>query len=147
MDKFMFQLPVANVFVRHARAIPIASRKVDPEMLERAFELIAAELAAGQVVCIFPEGGLTRDGEPLEYRPGIERIIAASPVPVIPMALNGLWGSFFSRVDGAALKKPFRRGFRSELWLTVGTPIEPGDVNVELVRDRILEIWRARTEK
>jgi 1-acyl-sn-glycerol-3-phosphate acyltransferase len=146
MDKFMFQIPVANIFVRHAKAIPIASRKIDPEMLERAFDLIAAELEAGNVVCIFPEGGLTRDGDPLEYRAGIEKIIERTPVPVVPLALNGLWGSFFSRVDGAALKTPFRRGLRSPLWVKAGTPIPAEEATVETVRDAILAMWRQRPD-
>ena len=51
----------------------------------------------GEIVGIFPEGRLTRSGELNPFRPGIERIVAETPVPVVPMALHGLWGSFFSR--------------------------------------------------
>jgi 1-acyl-sn-glycerol-3-phosphate acyltransferase len=147
MDKFMFQLPIVNRFVKRCKAIPIASKKVDPELLEKAWDRIAEELEAGNVVCIFPEGGLTRDGEPLEYRPGIEKIVERTPVPVVTLAMNGMWGSFFSRVDGAALKKPFRRGLRSRIWLTVHEVLTPDEVTVDRVRHSIISTWARRPEK
>lgn len=89
-------------------------------MMEAAFAAIARELDDGQVVVIFPEGRLTDTGELYPFRPGIERILAANPVPVVPMAILGMWGSFFSRKDGQALKRPFRR-----LWSRVTVVIEP----------------------
>jgi 1-acyl-sn-glycerol-3-phosphate acyltransferase len=141
MDKFMFQIPVVTWLVRHAGAIPIASRKVDPALLEQAWDRIAAALEAGEVVCIFPEGGLTRDGEPLPWRPGVERIVARNPVPVVPMALNGLWGSFFSRIEGTAMARPLRRGFRAPLRLTVGDPLAPEGLTVDQVREAVLAMW------
>jgi 1-acyl-sn-glycerol-3-phosphate acyltransferase len=147
MDKFMFQLPVVNRFVKRCKAIPIASRKVDPELLEKAWDRIAEELEAGNVVCIFPEGGLTRDGDPLEYRPGIEKIVERTPVPVVTLAMNGMWGSFFSRIDGAALKAPFRRGIRSRIWLTVHEVLAPDEVTIERVRESIVGVWTRRPEK
>ncbi|MFO6382685.1 1-acyl-sn-glycerol-3-phosphate acyltransferase, partial [Pseudomonas aeruginosa] len=80
-----------------AGAVPIAARHEDEGIYERAFQRIADYLRDGELVCIFPEGKLTADGEMNEFRAGIERIIEETPVPVIPMALQGLWGSFFSR--------------------------------------------------
>jgi hypothetical protein len=77
-------------------------------------------------VGVFPEGHLTRDGELQPFRPGISRILAANPVPVVPMALSGLWGSFFSRIDGSAMQTPFRRGVFSDIALQVGAPVPPG---------------------
>src|SRR5690606_11938684 len=86
-----------NLVFRAARAIPIAGAKEDPAIMERAFEQIDAALAAGELVGIFPEGALTRDGDIATFRAGVERILAARPVPVVPMALCGMWQSMWSR--------------------------------------------------
>jgi hypothetical protein len=93
----IFNVPVLRFIFRSMKAIPIAGSKEAPEVLERAYEDIAAALADGQLVCIFPEGQLTRDGEIAPFRPGLVRILERTPVPVIPMALSGLWRSIFSR--------------------------------------------------
>ena len=112
--KFM-QLPMIGFLFRDAKVIPIASRKEDPEILEQAYEQIKSALAAGDVVCIFPEGQITYDGKLAPFKPGIEKILESSPVPVIPMTLTGLWGSYFSRAHGtSAFSKPsiiFKRVF------------------------------------
>src|SRR5690606_16044720 len=84
----IYRLPLLSFFFRTIRAIPIAGAKEDPGMLERAYEAIAGELAAGELVGIFPEGKLTSDGEIDVFRPGITRILERTPVPVIPMALS-----------------------------------------------------------
>lgn len=76
---------------------------------------------AGQLVCVFPEGKLTTDGEIDSFRPGIETIVRRDPVPVVPMALQGLWGSFFSHKDGPALSRPPRR-FWSRIGIVAGAP-------------------------
>ena len=123
----IFQIPILSFIFRTARAIPIAGRREDPDMLERAYEQIDAELEAGHLVCIFPEGQITRDGELNTFRKGIERIIERRPVPVIPVALRGLWGSWFSRKGGAAILKAPRR-WRARLHLVVGEPREPDRV-------------------
>jgi 1-acyl-sn-glycerol-3-phosphate acyltransferase len=86
-------------------------------MMEAAFEEVAKALAAGELVAIFPEGKITDTGELYPFRPGVQRIVARTPVPVIPMALQGLWGSFFSRKDGPAMSKPLRRGMFSKIAL------------------------------
>ena len=93
----IFNVPVLRFIFRSMKAIPIAGSKEAPEVLERAYDEIAAALADGQLVCIFPEGQLTRDGEIAPFRPGLARILERSPVPVIPMALSGLWRSIVSR--------------------------------------------------
>ena len=93
----IFNVPVLRFIFRSMKAIPIAGSKEAPEVLERAYDEIAAALADGQLVCIFPEGQLTRDGEIGLFRPGLSRILDRTPVPVIPMALSGLWRSIFSR--------------------------------------------------
>jgi 1-acyl-sn-glycerol-3-phosphate acyltransferase len=97
MDHRIFRTPVLSFVFRTAKAIPIAPAHEDPAMLERAFEAIARELADGQLVGIFPEGKLTSTGEMNEFRGGIVKILERTPVPVVPMALSGLWRSLFTR--------------------------------------------------
>jgi 1-acyl-sn-glycerol-3-phosphate acyltransferase len=121
------KMPVVGPIFARAKVIPIASFKEDPEALNKAMDRIAEELEAGEVVCIFPEGRITETGDLNVFKPGIERIIARTPVPVIPAALQGLWGSFFSRKDGKAMTHPFRR-FYSHISLVFGPPILPNEV-------------------
>jgi 1-acyl-sn-glycerol-3-phosphate acyltransferase len=126
MDHNIFNVPVLSFIFRTAHAIPIAPAREDPDALQKAFDQIDAELAAGEVVCIFPEGKLTRDGELNEFKTGMERILERRPVPVIPMALRGLWGSFFSRREGKPAMSKLPRRFRSRIELVVTAPV-PGD--------------------
>ena len=93
--------------------------------MEQAFIKVAQELEDGQLVCIFPEGRLTADGEMVQFRQGISKILALHAAPVVPIALQGLWGSFFSRKYGAAMTRPFVRGFFSKINVVVGQPIAP----------------------
>lgn len=112
----IYNLPVLNFIFRTAGTVPIAARGEDERIYLQAFERIKAYLEAGEVVCIFPEGKLTADGELNEFKGGVELILQDSPVPVVPMALQGLWGSFFSRDPD---KRPFRR-FWSRVTLVAG---------------------------
>jgi len=90
----IYRLPVLNFIFRTAGTIPIAGRNEDIQIYEKAFTRIAQYLKDGELVCIFPEGKLTSDGEMNEFRGGVTRILEETPVPVIPLALQGLWGSF-----------------------------------------------------
>ncbi len=119
MFKPIYDMPLLNYIFRTGKTIPIDSKIRNPVIYERAFVRIREELEAGEVVCIFPEGKLTDDGEVAEFRAGIEKIVADYPVPVIPMALSGLWGSFFSHKGGKALTRLPRR-FWSRIKLAVG---------------------------
>lgn len=101
----IFDIPVLRGFFRNMKAIPIAGARDDIDIMNAAFETVDAELAAGNIVCIFPEGGITRDGEIQRFRPGIEKIIARRAVPVVPVALGRLWGSWFSRYKHGGLRK------------------------------------------
>ncbi|MDR2189049.1 MAG: MFS transporter [Azonexus sp.] len=140
MDHQVFKTPLLGFIFRHGHAIPIAPAKEDPAMMEQAFATISQALQDGHLIGIFPEGGVTRDGELQTFRPGISRILAADPVPVIPMALRGLWGSFFSRIEGRAMKHPFRRGFFSPIELCVGPPIAPADATPAALQARVAEL-------
>ncbi|MDZ4252472.1 MAG: MFS transporter [Sulfuritalea sp.] len=127
MDHGIFRWPVLNFVFRTSKAIPIASAKEDPAMMEKAFDEVGKALDAGDLVGIFPEGKITADGNINPFRPGITRILARNPVPVVPMALRGLWGSFFSRKDGPAMTKPFRRGVFSRIELVVGAAVQAAE--------------------
>jgi 1-acyl-sn-glycerol-3-phosphate acyltransferase len=142
MDHRIFNVPLLRFFFRIAKAIPIAPAKENPEMLERAYDAIARELADGQIVGIFPEGKLTSTGEMNEFRGGIVRILEKSPVPVIPMALSGLWQSLFARnrdkLRHAAKLFP-------KIRLAVGEPLPPAAVTPQLLQAAVLELrgeWR-----
>ncbi len=103
MDHHFFKAPGIRIFAEASKAIPIAPAKEDAALKERAFAQISAALRDGHIVCIFPEGAITRDGRTLPFKPGIDKILATDPVPVYVIALVGLWGSFFSRAKGRAL--------------------------------------------
>jgi 1-acyl-sn-glycerol-3-phosphate acyltransferase len=141
MDHRIFKIPLLNWFFRHAGAIAIAPVREDAAMLERANERIDAALADCDLVCIFPEGKITATGELNEFKQGVQRIVERTPVPVYPMALRGLWGSFFSRYGGAAFSEPvgarLRRGLRSKLEFVVGEPLPPQAVTPELLLQRV----------
>jgi len=114
----IFQIPLLSFIFKTAKAIPIASAKEDETLLAEAFDQIDKELDAGQIVCLFPEGGISTDGEVQRFRPGIEKIIERRGVPVIPIALGGLWGSWFSRRSGGGLRK-----IPGRLWAKVNVRI------------------------
>ncbi len=136
----IFNLPVLSFVFRTAGAIPIAGARENPEMMERAFEQVAAALDNGEIVGIFPEGSLTEDGELQTFRPGITRILQRNPVPVVPLALRGLWGSFFSRAYGNAMTRWFPRGLFSRIELAVGEPVEAAEASPELLQQRVLDL-------
>ncbi|VVD59485.1 glycerol acyltransferase [Pandoraea pneumonica] len=140
MDHRIFRIPVLSWFFRTVKAIPIAPAHEDAEALSRAYEAIAKALDAGEVVCIFPEGKLTASGELQAFKQGVRRILDRSPVPVVPMALRGLWGSFFSRHGGAAMTRPFKRGILNRLELVIGEPVTATQATPEVLRERVLEL-------
>jgi 1-acyl-sn-glycerol-3-phosphate acyltransferase len=126
----IFKMPFLSFIFRNAKAIPIASKTEDEELMNQAFDQVDAELAAGNIVCIFPEGGLTTDGEIQRFRPGLEKIIARRPVPVIPVALGRLWGSWFSRRKGGGLRKIPGRLF-ARVPVIIGEAVQPSDVTAD----------------
>ncbi len=136
----IFQIPVLNWIFRTARAIPIAGKKENEQMMERAFAEVDRELAEGNVVVIFPEGGLTRTGEVETFRAGVERILAARPVPVVPIALRGLWGSLFSRRDSMMGRSRLPRRFWSRIAMVVGEPMAPEASSAAALEQRVREL-------
>jgi 1-acyl-sn-glycerol-3-phosphate acyltransferase len=145
MDHRIFQVPVLGWLFRLAKAIPIAPKSEDPAAYEAAFAASAAVLREGDLLAIFPEGGLTRDGQLQPFKAGILKILAHAQADgvaptVVPMALVNLWGSFFSRIAGAAMTQPLRRGMFSRVGLAVGQPLPPEQVTPELLQVRVAEL-------
>jgi 1-acyl-sn-glycerol-3-phosphate acyltransferase len=137
MDHQIFKTPLLGWFFRLAGAIPIAPQREDPVIYEQAFARARKVLDAGDLVCIFPEGGLTRDGQLGEFKGGVMKLLENNPVPVIPLALQNLWGSFFSRAGGPAMSKPFRRGLFSRVGLVAGDAVDAAAVTPAALRERV----------
>ena len=142
IDHRIYALPVLHLLFRMLRAIPIARAREDPAMLARAYDAIAQALERGEVVGLFPEGRLTRDGEVGEFRPGVRKVLDRTPVTVVPIALSGLWQSAFARRRGRLRRAlaPFPR-----VRLAVGHAMEPHGVSPEALRAAVLALrggWR-----
>jgi 1-acyl-sn-glycerol-3-phosphate acyltransferase len=142
MESAIFAAPVISVLARGMKAVPIAPAREDRAVYEQAFATVARELADGQLVCIFPEGRLTSDGHVAEFRPGLMRILAETPVPVVPLALSGLWGSVFSRQPGRWLALLWQ-GRAQRIGIAAGAPVPPQQVTPELLRERVLALCPA----
>jgi 1-acyl-sn-glycerol-3-phosphate acyltransferase len=150
MDHRIFKLPVLGTLFRLAKAIPVAPRAEDPEAYERAFARAAQVLRDGDLLAIFPEGGLTRDGNVQPFKGGVMKILERAQQdgiapPVIPMALSNLWGSFFSRIEQVngepvAMVRPFRRGIWNRVGLNIGPALPMRDVVPEILRERVVRL-------
>ncbi|PMO38105.1 acyl-phosphate glycerol 3-phosphate acyltransferase [Vibrio sp. 10N.222.52.B12] len=139
MDKSISELPALKYVFRHAGVIPICSPRKCAETYKKAFEQIEQALNNDEVVCIFPEGRLTSNGKLGEFRPGVEKILKRTPVPVIPMALKGLWGSFFSHKNGHALtKRPTR--FWSRIEVNIGELLQPTTLDRHLLQKEVQDL-------
>ena len=143
MDHRIFRVPLLGWLFRLAKAIPIAPQRDDPATYEAAFERAAQVLREGDLLAIFPEGGITRDGQLQPFKGGIMKIIERAregglEVPVVPMALTHLWGSYFSRIEqGGAMVRPFRRGLWNRVGLNVGAQVPSRQVRPEPLRQQV----------
>jgi 1-acyl-sn-glycerol-3-phosphate acyltransferase len=126
----IFQNLFLGFLFRNAKAIPIASANEDVDLLHEAFDQIDKELDDGNIVCIFPEGAITQDGRIHEFRGGIERIIERRPVPVIPVAISGLWGSWFSRKKSGGLRRVPGKLF-ARVDIRIGDAVPPSQATAE----------------
>ena len=138
MDHRIFRVPLLSFIFRTMRTIPIAPAKEDAAMKERAFAEAAEALRAGEIVGIFPEGKLTDTGELNPFRPGLQQILETTPVPVVPMALRGLWGSFFSRFPGGPIGR--LKGLFSQIALVAGAPRAPERATPEALQEAVLAL-------
>ncbi|NSL56994.1 MFS transporter [Uliginosibacterium aquaticum] len=145
IDHQINRTPLVRWLFRASRCIPVASAQEDRESVQRAYEEIARALDAGELIFIFPEGTITRDGEIGPFKGGLNKILRRNPVPVVPMALRGLWGGYFSRAYGSAMSKLFPRGLRNRVELVVGEALAPEGLKPVELRARIAQLrgeWR-----
>ena len=149
MDHRIFKVPVLGWIFRLAKAIPIASQKDDPAAYQRAFDEAAQVLREGDLLGIFPEGGITRDGQLQPFKGGVMKILERAEadgvkVPVVPMALTNLWGSYFSRIEnGGAMARPFRRGIFNRVGLNVGEAVPAAQVTPQGLQARVADLLAA----
>jgi 1-acyl-sn-glycerol-3-phosphate acyltransferase len=143
----IYNIPVLNYLFRAAGAIPIASRKEDPALLDKAYDEIAKTLERRELIGIFPEGQLTTDGAIGEFKAGIERIVQATPVPIIPLALAGLWGTFFTRFEGKAVMSRWPRHWLCRVQLLAGPPIDPELASAEEIGKRVRVLYEQASGK
>ena len=147
MDHRIFKVPVLGWLFRLAKTIPIAPQREDAAAYEAAFDAAAQVLSEGDLLAIFPEGGITQDGTLQPFKGGIMKILERAradglDVPVVPMALTNLWGSFFSRIEErngqrVAMVRPFRRGLFNRVGLNAGEPLKADGVTPEALRERV----------
>ena len=141
----IFNIPVMSWIFRTARAIPIAGAKENPQLLDQAMDEVDAALAAGELVCIFPEGALTRDGDIAPFKSGVERILArcneaGRPVPVVPMALRGMWTSMWSRRDSRLGRMRVPRRLRARVEVVADAPIDGRVANAAMLEARVRQL-------
>ncbi|MCK5882424.1 MAG: MFS transporter [Bacteriovoracaceae bacterium] len=141
MHKSFFKIPLMKGVFKRGGVISISTPGEDRKDFLNSFKQIDIALKNGELVCIFPEGEITYDGETTEFKRGIERIVKATPVPVVPIAINGMWGSFFSRKHGRAMSKPFSRVW-SKITLVVGSPIAPEDVSAARLQTEVTSLLK-----
>ncbi|MEX8505079.1 MFS transporter [Leptothrix ochracea] len=142
MDHRIFKVPVLGWIFHMAKAIPIAPHSEDPAAYERAFVEARKVLDEGDLLGIFPEGGLTPDGQLKAFKGGVIKILASHPVPVVPVALINLWGSFFSRVEGHAMRRPFRRGCFNQVGMVAGPALAPEGLTPEILHERVQDLLK-----
>ena len=144
MDHKIFRIPLLGALFRLAKAIPIAPQKTDPATYDFAFAEARRVLDDGELLCIFPEGGITRDGTLQPFKGGIMKILETHPVPVVPIALHNLWGSYFSRIEGGrAMVRPFRRGALNRVTLVAGPAVAAAAVTPESLHARVAGLLAA----
>jgi len=138
----IFNIPLLRWIFKTAKAIPIAGAREDPEVMQRAFDAVDAALAEGELVCIFPEGALTKDGEIAPFRPGMEKILERAAargqtVPVVPLALKNMWGSMWSKQDSRLRRARLPRRLRARIDVLAGEPVEGGAATAPLLEAKV----------
>src|ERR1700730_8449161 len=127
-----YEHPLVKPFAKILRVIPIASDQGPREMIHSLREDTQA-LQNGELLCIFPEGQMTRIGQMLPFRRGMERIMKGVDVPIIPVNLDGVWGSIFSFAGGRFLWK-VPRHLPYPVRVTFGEPLPPTATSIEARR-------------
>ncbi|MGY1521958.1 MFS transporter [Luteimonas sp. A482] len=138
----IFNIPVMRWLFHTARAIPIAGARENPALMQQAFDAIDAALADGEMVGIFPEGALTKDGEIAAFKSGVEKILERAAargqvVPVVPMALRGMWSSMWSQRDSRLGRMRVPRRFRAHIGVAAQAPVHDPSVTAEQLEARV----------
>jgi acyl-[acyl-carrier-protein]-phospholipid O-acyltransferase / long-chain-fatty-acid--[acyl-carrier-protein] ligase len=137
MFKDSYEHPVVKPFAKILGVIPISAQQRPREMIH-ALRQATRALEDGELVCIFPEGQMTRIGQMMPFRRGMERILKGLDVPVIPMHIDGIWGSIFSFSGGKFFwKRP--RKIPYPVRVTFGKPL-PASVSAIEARQAVLEL-------
>ena len=139
MHYAFYELPIIHNLFKWLRSIPIAPKRDRPELLDEAMDSIADALDTGHLVCIFPEGGITRNGEIARFQPGIDAILKRNPVPVVPLAIRGLWGSWFSRYKGSAMKG-MPSSFMKKISVVSGPAVPADEANRVVMYEKVVEL-------
>lgn len=134
-----YQLPVVGRIFKWLNSIPIGPKRETPELVEQAFDTIAEALENGELVVVFPEGGISRNGEIAKFQPGIEQIIKRTPVPVVPLAIRGMWGTWFSRHKGRAMKG-IPKSFMRRLSIVSGAPVPAQEMNRIMMHEKVSQL-------
>jgi acyl-[acyl-carrier-protein]-phospholipid O-acyltransferase / long-chain-fatty-acid--[acyl-carrier-protein] ligase len=130
MFKGIYDLPHVKPFAKMIRAIPISSEQRPREMLHSLREATEA-IKKGEVVCIFAEGQITRIGQLLPFRRGMERIMKGVDAPIVPVSLDGVWGSIFSFQGGKFVWK-WPRTIPYPVTVSFGKPMPPTSTTFEV---------------
>ena len=131
-----YELPIVKAIFKGVNAIPVGNRRHRPDLVPKAFDTIAQALANGELVVVFPEGTITRNGEMSKFQPGIDEIIKRTPVPVVPMAIRGMWGTWFSRHKGRAFKG-LPTSFMKKITVVSGAPVEAEQATRVLMQEKV----------
>ncbi len=148
MYKGIYDLPFVKPFVRIMGAIPISSQLRPREML-RSLQEASDAIKRGEVVCIFAEGQITRIGQLLPFRRGLTRIMKDVHAPIIPVCLDGVWGSIFSYEKGRFLwKRPHR--LAQPVTVSYGKPMPPNTLPFDIrqtVQELNTDVWHFRKKR
>lgn len=137
IDEHIYRTPVVHHFMSIDRAIPILPTK---DSVKKALDKVSEGLQAGDIICIFPEGQMTYTGHMIRFKLGIEWILQRDPVPVVPVALIGLWGSIFSRKYRKEKWKFVPRFFRKKVTAVCGTPIPPEKAKISFLQREVMRL-------
>lgn len=134
VDQEYYENRLLHGVLRTVGCIPITSRRA-----KDAMRLAAEKIRDGEIVCLFPEGQLSRSGTLLRLRRGYEVIARHADGPVVPVWLDQLWGSIFS-FQGQRFFTKWPRRFPYPATVEFGTPLAPNDADIATVREELLKL-------
>ncbi len=143
IDEGIYNVPAVKYWMEYCRGIPINTTRAG---VTRALDEVSQALKDGDVVCIFPEGRLSYTGKMARFRLGLEWILQRDPVPVVPIALKGIWGSMFSRAHAGKKWRWFPKKFRRKIHILCGQPIPPEKAKINYLQRQLMRMWNMADE-